>query len=75
MMLRTDRHEIRDSIRLFVVKLPVGADEEFPWEQMVVATMDHGYVATQLIGGRKGLATVVTDMVGQHSVISLRGSP
>jgi hypothetical protein len=35
MMLRTDCHEIQDSIRLFVVKLPVGADEELPWEQMV----------------------------------------
>ncbi|SEH63384.1 hypothetical protein SAMN05192561_11632 [Halopenitus malekzadehii] len=35
MMLRTDCHEIRDSIRLFVVKLPVGADEDLPWEQMV----------------------------------------
>jgi len=34
-MLRTDRHEIRDSIRLFVVKLPVGTDKELPRNQMV----------------------------------------
>ncbi|PHQ40115.1 hypothetical protein DJ69_02750 [Halorubrum persicum] len=35
MMLRADRHEIRDSIRLFMVKLPVRADEELPRNQMV----------------------------------------
>ncbi|PAU81478.1 hypothetical protein CK500_14335 [Halorubrum salipaludis] len=35
MMLRTNRHEIRDSIRLFVVKLPVGADKELPRNQVV----------------------------------------
>ena len=34
MMLRTDGHEIRDAICLLVVKLPVGLDEEFPWNQM-----------------------------------------
>jgi hypothetical protein len=32
-------------------------------------------VASQLVGGRKRLATVVTDMVGQRYVTSLRGSP
>ncbi|RYJ08083.1 hypothetical protein ELS19_15980 [Halogeometricum borinquense] len=35
MMLRTDCHEIRNLVCLFVVKLSVGTDEEFPWEQMV----------------------------------------
>jgi hypothetical protein len=35
MMLRTDCHEIRDSVCLFVVKLAVGPNEELPWQQMV----------------------------------------
>jgi hypothetical protein len=36
--------------------------------------MDRGYMATQLVGGRKRLTTVVTDMVWHGSVTSLRGS-